>query len=258
MNTEGCLSVAGSSPGPSHAEATGKGVDYRDWVKRSYLEVVGSNQFPSQALAWRRLYLSRAKLKASSRTSALLSGFAMVAMAEVQLSTNYTYPHILLIAYSVCTTVLIAIHLFSLLINTCILPSVESVCNIQNLKSVKDSPHEFMHPYIELAWCFSSVLGLLLFLADVVLFYWIKFLPLSAIASNLTDIVYCAPNVLGWQAAVGATVILVPGGIIFAFFTYHLYHLLGKYKKEQHSKKPEELHEKKAIVGSFAISVGMV
>uniref|UniRef100_A0A4W5JUZ5 ORAI calcium release-activated calcium modulator 2 n=1 Tax=Hucho hucho TaxID=62062 RepID=A0A4W5JUZ5_9TELE len=235
MSSELNVPMGSPAPGGFERMPEGGGLDYRDWVRRSYLELVTSNHHSVQALSWRKLYLSRAKLKASSRTSALLSGFAMVAMVEVQLEIQYNYPRMLLIAFSVCTTVLVAVHLLALLISTCILPNVEAVSNIHNLNSVSESPHERMHHYIELAWGFSTALGILLFLAEVVLLCWIKFLPVDSRHS-------------GWQAALASTIIMVPVGVIFVVFTIHFYRSLVSHKTERHHQEIEELHKIKVLL----------
>lgn len=174
---------------------------------------------------------------------------------EVDLEMQYSYPRVLLIAFSVCTTVLVAVHLFALLISTCILPNVEAVSNIHNLNSVSESPHERMHYYIELAWGFSTALGILLFLAEVVLLCWIKFLPVdSSVAKEGTT---CStttataalkptpapPQYSGWQAALASTIIMVPVGVIFLVFTIHFYRSLVRHKTERHHQEIEELHK---------------
>ncbi|KAM7373939.1 hypothetical protein PAMP_006623 [Pampus punctatissimus] len=250
MSSELNVPMGSPAPGVSERAPDGGGMDYRDWVRRSYLELVSSNHHSQQALSWRKLYLSRAKLKASSRTSALLSGFAMVAMVEVQLEMQYSYPRVLLIAFSVCTTVLVAVHLFALLISTCILPNVEAVSNIHNLNSVSESPHERMHHYIELAWGFSTALGILLFLAEVVLLCWIKFLPVdsgglkpTACTTTAAKPTMPSPQNSGWQAALASTIIMVPVGVIFVVFTIHFYRSLVRHKTERHHQEIEELHK---------------
>uniref|UniRef100_A0A8C4UPY5 ORAI calcium release-activated calcium modulator 2 n=1 Tax=Falco tinnunculus TaxID=100819 RepID=A0A8C4UPY5_FALTI len=215
MSSELNVPVDPSTPACCSEPGT-KGMDYRDWVRRSYLELVTSNHHSVQALSWRKLYLSRAKLKASSRTSALLSGFAMVAMVEVQLEVQYKYPQMLLIAFSACTTVLVAVHLFALLISTCILPNVEAVSNIHNLNSIK-----------------------------VVLLCWIKFLPVGSILKNETTNVEKPSGHAGWQSALVSTIIMVPVGLIFVVFTIHFYRSLVRHKTERHNREIEELHKLK-------------
>uniref|UniRef100_A0A1A8MAE0 ORAI calcium release-activated calcium modulator 2 n=3 Tax=Nothobranchius TaxID=28779 RepID=A0A1A8MAE0_9TELE len=251
MSSELNVQMGSPVPGVSEQAPENGGMDYRDWVRRSYLELVSSNHHSAQALSWRKLYLSRAKLKASSRTSALLSGFAMVAMVEVELEVEYCYPRALLIAFSVCTTVLVAVHLFALLISTCILPNVEAVSNIHNLNSVSESPHERMHHYIELAWGFSTALGILLFLVEVVLLCWVKFLPVDsggvkkAAPCGTDEVKPTATAALhsGWQAALASTIIMVPVVVIFLLFTIHFYRSLVRHKTERHHQEIEELHK---------------
>ncbi|XP_001943077.1 calcium release-activated calcium channel protein 1 [Acyrthosiphon pisum] len=169
-------------------------------------------------LSWRKLQLSRAKLKASSKTSALLSGFAMVAMVEMQINENTKkdLPEFqgMFIAFAICTTLLVAVHMLALMISTCILPNIDAICNLHLVSLVHEAPHERLHWYIETAWAFSTLLGLLLFLAEIAILCWLKFYDTSK------------------SAAWSAVIILIPVLVIFLAFAIHFYQSMMAHKYE--------------------------
>jgi len=173
---------------------------------------------------WKILNLSRAKLKASSRTSALLSGFAMVAMVEIQIDDNI--PPGLLVSFAVCTVLLIAVHMLALMISTCILPNVEAVSNlhIQGPNTVHESPHTKMSTIIEMAWAFSTVLGILLFLVEICILCWVKFYHFES-------------HLAAWVA----TGLIIPIFFIFIAFAAHFYLKLVGHKSEVYEHNIKEL-----------------
>ena len=68
-------------------------------------------------------------------------------MVEIQLDKSV--PPSLLISFSVCTTLLVAVHLLALMISTCVLPHVEAIANLDKndstsnlcMSAVNESPH---------------------------------------------------------------------------------------------------------------------
>lgn len=161
--------------------------------------------------------LSKAQLKASSRTSALLAGFAMVALVELQYDQNT--PHWLLILLGVVTTLLVSVHLLALMMSTCILPYMEATGCTQ------DSPHIRLKFYIDLSWLFSTCIGLLLFLAEIGIIFFVKFTSVDyQLAGYIT------------------TAMLIPVVVVFVLFSYLIHrsrvsHTLGRFKDKVDTMK---------------------
>lgn len=185
---------------------------YEEWLFRSYVNQM-SSQHSTTALSWRKLYLSRAKLKASSRTSALLSGFAMVALVEISIDENV--PSYLLWMFSICTTLLVSVHLLALMISTCILPHIEAVSNVHNVNAIKESPHETMEMYIQMAWAFSTGFGIILFLIEITIICWMQFVTKNK------------------GAAIASTAVVAPVVLIFLIFAAHFYRRLISHKSKR-------------------------
>ncbi|OWF40994.1 protein orai-3-like [Mizuhopecten yessoensis] len=214
--------------------ATNGAYAYEDWVLHAYYSKQMDVQHSRNAISWRKLFLSRAKLKATGNTSALLSGFAMVALVEIGIEPDV--PSWLMVVFCVNTTLLVSIHLLAVMISTCILPHIEAVSNVHNVNSVHESPHERMQVFIQMAWTFSTGFGILLFLNEIVLICWIKF-NVKTVNNNIT-------------AAWAATAVVIPVGILFLVFAFHFYRRLIAHKFQQTNMGLQDLDKMVTELGN--------
>lgn len=155
-------------------------------------------------------------------------------MVELQINEPTAVPEWLFVMFAVCTTVLVSVHIFALMISTYLLPNVEAISKLQVSRLVTESPHERMRGFIELAWAFSTVLGLFLFLVEVAILCWVKFWDYS------------------FTAATASTVIVIPVLIVFIAFAVHFYHSLVVYKCEASVTDMKELENIKRNLDNVA------
>jgi hypothetical protein len=150
------------------------------------------------------LLISKSRLKLSIGTSTLMAGFALVclnrwalmgvlynvccfleqvAMVEVDLEPGT--PSAILVPYAMLTALLICVHLFSLVLATRLLPELEAYIN--NPNSNFPQPISITKGYswpVQLVWYLSNIVGVLLFLVELVMVAYVKFFPQHDTASN--------------------------------------------------------------------------
>ncbi|TGZ65017.1 hypothetical protein CRM22_006100 [Opisthorchis felineus] len=120
-------------------------------------------------------YLAREKLTAASRVSALLAGFSLVAIIELDTSVGLNAPQILLAVFTTVSCLTIVCLTLSLMISSCIEPHIDCYAGLFSYLPSEEPPHIRFRIIIEVAWVFGTVIGMSLFLAVMLLACWVKF-----------------------------------------------------------------------------------
>ena len=102
-------------------------------------------------------------------------------MVEVDLAKET--PPAILIPYAMLTALLIFVHLFSLVIATRLLPELEAFIGNPDLNVPLPITKGYYWP-IQMVWYLSNIVGVLLFLVELVLVAYVKFYPYN---SSLSD-----------------------------------------------------------------------
>lgn len=102
-------------------------------------------------------------------------------MVEVDLAEQT--PSAILIPYAMLTALLICVHLFSLILATRLLPELEAFINNPNLNFPQPITKQYSWP-VQLVWYLSNIVGVLLFLVELVLVAYVKFFPYNDSVSD--------------------------------------------------------------------------
>ena len=96
---------------------------------------------------------------------------------------------------------------------------------LQTPSTVFESPHSKMGKIIELAWGFSTVLGILLFLVEIMIIRWLHYKQASSVLSQFLRswVKFYSTDGNHIVAAWVATGLLIPIIFVFIAFAAHFY-----------------------------------
>ncbi|CAF0818344.1 unnamed protein product [Rotaria sordida] len=166
-------------------------VDDNSEYNDNYLNFIDSLYKEDRRL--HNLLYRKSKLESVNQTSALLSGFAIVAIVELSLDSYKENKNSegLIISYAIISCLLVGSHLLALLMSMCILPELKSVIRQSDfwINNENTKPLSSLNIYIEIAWIISTGFGLFLFIIELCIIFWIKvsgFSQTAAIAALIT------------------------------------------------------------------------
>lgn len=167
-----------------------------------------------------------------------MAGFSMTAFVELQVSNYavFSYKNMtvkyslvkledkeedpipigLLLTFVVVVTLTVTVHVTAVFIAAFLLPSMDAltVCEDKVLAKIRESHHPSVRFFIEMAWICSNVIGIILFLMEMILVGWIHFW-------------YVGDGILkgkpGRTSALGATIIILFAIVFFFWYTLYYY-----------------------------------
>lgn len=134
-------------------------------------------------------------------------------MVEVELDDNHSNG--LLIPFAIFTSILIFVHLFSLMLATYMLPELDALSAVPHVQLTRRPGNITQGFCVKMTWLLSHALGIILFLVQFVLLAFVKFYPINR------DTKY------RYQAGIAAGVVIVTLTVVAALailvWYYHTY-----------------------------------